>query len=62
MILTNTCLCLGVNETDSMLVDGNQQDLRKIWLCGLLKTENNVVCQQNLLIICKVVGNMPIVS
>lgn len=34
---THTNLCLWVNETDSMLVDGDQENLRKDWLRGLLK-------------------------
>lgn len=33
----HTNLCLWVNETDAVLVDGNQENLRKDWLRGLLK-------------------------
>lgn len=36
---SDTNLRLWVNETDSMLVDGDQENLRKHWLCGLL---NNI--------------------
>lgn len=35
----HTNLRLGVNQTDSMLVDGDQQDLWVVGLCGLLKTK-----------------------
>lgn len=37
-----TNLGLRVNQTDSMLVDGNQQDLWKVWLCGLLNTKGTI--------------------
>lgn len=34
-----TNLGLRVNQADSMLVDGDQQDLWKVGLCGLLNTK-----------------------
>lgn len=40
---TNTNLRLRVDETDSVLVDGDQQDFGVVGLCGLLKMEIYVV-------------------
>lgn len=39
-----TYLVFGVDETDSMLVDGYQQDLWVVGLSGLLQTEDKYSC------------------
>lgn len=39
----DTNLCLWVNETDSMLVNGDQQDLGNVGLCGLLNTNETIL-------------------
>lgn len=48
VIYTNTNLRLRVDETDSMFVDGDQQDLWEVGLCSLLKTrEGLMLCDNN---------------
>lgn len=50
---TGTDLCLRVNQADSMLVYGDQQDLWKVGLCGLLNTKDTMKLVGNNTLICE---------